>query len=35
VLWPDFSDDDFLNAIIEFQARDRRFGMTREQIVKS
>ncbi len=34
VLWPDFSDDDFLNAIIEFQARDRRFGMTREQIVK-
>jgi undecaprenyl diphosphate synthase len=35
VLWPDFSDDDFLNAIIEFQARDRRFGMTQEQIVKS
>jgi undecaprenyl diphosphate synthase len=35
VLWPDFSDDDFLNAIIDFQSRDRRFGMTQEQIVKT
>ena len=35
VLWPDFSDDDFINAIIDFQNRDRRFGMTQEQIVKS
>jgi len=35
VLWPDFSDDDFLNAIIDFQSRDRRFGMTQEQIVKA
>ncbi len=35
VLWPDFSDDDFLNAIIDFQGRDRRFGMTQEQIVKA
>jgi undecaprenyl diphosphate synthase len=34
VLWPDFSDDDYLNAIIDFQSRDRRFGMTQEQIVK-
>lgn len=35
VLWPDFSEDDFLNAIIDFQSRDRRFGMTQEQIVKA
>ena len=35
VLWPDFSDDDFLNAIIDFQSRERRFGMTQEQIVKA
>lgn len=35
VLWPDFSDDDFLNALIDFQGRDRRFGMTQEQIVKA
>ena len=35
VLWPDFSDDDFLNAIIDFQGRDRRFGMTQEQIIKT
>ena len=35
VLWPDFSDDDFLSAIIDFQSRDRRFGMTQEQIVKA
>ena len=35
VLWPDFSNDDFLSAIIDFQSRDRRFGMTQEQIVKA
>lgn len=35
VLWPDFSDDDFLNAIIDFQSRDRRFGLTQEQIAKA
>ena len=35
VLWPDFSDDDFISAIIDFQSRDRRFGMTQEQIIKA
>jgi undecaprenyl diphosphate synthase len=35
VLWPDFSDDNFLQAIIDFQGRERRFGMTQEQIVKA
>ena len=35
VLWPDFSNDDFLRAIIDFQNRERRFGMIQEQIVKA
>jgi len=35
VLWPDFKEDDFLNAIIDYQGRDRRFGMTQEQIAKA
>jgi undecaprenyl diphosphate synthase len=26
VFWPDFSKDDFLRALIEFQQRERRFG---------
>jgi undecaprenyl diphosphate synthase len=26
ILWPDFERDDFLNAILEYQGRDRRFG---------
>ncbi|MDE5978713.1 MAG: isoprenyl transferase [Muribaculaceae bacterium] len=30
--WPDFSKEDFLNAIINFQKRERRFGKTSEQI---
>ena len=35
VLWPEFSEEDLLNAIIDFQNRERRFGMTQEQIVKT
>lgn len=31
-LWPDFKKDDFFEAIIEFQGRERRFGKTAEQI---
>jgi undecaprenyl diphosphate synthase len=26
ILWPDFSEDDFLHAILDFQSRERRFG---------
>jgi hypothetical protein len=26
---------DFLNAIVDYQGRDRRFGMTQEQISKA
>lgn len=32
--WPDYSKDDFCNAIIQYQSRERRFGMTSEQINK-
>jgi undecaprenyl diphosphate synthase len=32
VLWPDFRKDDFYKAIVNFQERERRFGMTSEQI---
>jgi undecaprenyl diphosphate synthase len=30
VLWPDFRGDDFLRSIIDYQQRERRFGMIRE-----
>ena len=30
--WPDFSKKDFANAIAEFQSRQRRFGLTGDQI---
>ena len=30
-LWPDFKKTDFINAIIEYQSRERRFGKTSEQ----
>jgi undecaprenyl diphosphate synthase len=33
-LWPDFSKEDFYNAIIDFQKRERRFGKTSEQILE-
>jgi undecaprenyl diphosphate synthase len=32
VLWPDFRKNDFYKAIINYQERERRFGMTSEQI---
>ncbi|MGM9846967.1 MAG: isoprenyl transferase [Muribaculaceae bacterium] len=30
--WPDFSKDDFCQAIVEYQSRERRFGLTSEQL---
>lgn len=33
VLWPDFRKDNFYQAIIDFQNRERRFGKTSEQLV--
>jgi undecaprenyl diphosphate synthase len=34
VLWPEFKEEDLLLAIIDFQKRERRFGLTQEQIIK-
>ncbi|TZF80810.1 isoprenyl transferase [Pedobacter sp. BS3] len=31
-LWPDFRKDDFYEAIIDYQKRERRFGLTSEQV---
>jgi undecaprenyl diphosphate synthase len=32
-LWPDFRKENLFEAIIDYQNRERRFGMTSEQIV--
>jgi undecaprenyl diphosphate synthase len=32
VFWPDFNKEHFFEAIIDFQRRERRFGMTGEQL---
>jgi len=34
VLWPDFTKNHFLDAIVDYQSRERRFGKTTEQITK-
>jgi len=34
VFWPDFSEEDFIKALIEYQGRERRFGKTQEQILE-
>jgi len=31
-LWPDFREAEFLEALLDYQRRDRRFGLTQEQI---
>ena len=33
VLWPDFTEEDFYKAIVDFQNRERRFGKTSEQLI--
>ncbi|MBR4722837.1 MAG: undecaprenyl diphosphate synthase family protein, partial [Muribaculaceae bacterium] len=32
--WPDFQKTDFCEAIIDYQSRQRRFGLTGDQITK-
>ena len=32
ILWPDFTEKDLMNAIVNFQKRERRFGLTQKQI---
>jgi undecaprenyl diphosphate synthase len=34
VLWPDYNKEEFYKAIINYQNRERRFGMTSEQLIK-
>ncbi|MGE5174067.1 MAG: isoprenyl transferase [Betaproteobacteria bacterium] len=33
-LWPDFAEKDLLDALIDYQGRQRRFGLTQEQLVR-
>lgn len=35
VLWPDFTQEHFYNAILDYQSRERRFGLVSEQIAKN
>jgi undecaprenyl diphosphate synthase len=35
VLWPDFRSDDLLRALLDFQTRERRFGLTHEQLAQA
>lgn len=32
VLWPDFREEDLYKAVLDFQSRERRFGMVSEQL---
>ncbi|TFG92961.1 MAG: isoprenyl transferase [Syntrophobacterales bacterium] len=34
VLWPDFSKDDLIEAIMNYQQRERRFGLISDQLAK-
>lgn len=34
VLWPDFKEEDLYKAILDYQSRERRFGMVSEQLNK-
>ena len=34
-LWPDFDRDAFLQALADYQQRDRRFGRTTEQLIET
>ncbi|SMO65238.1 isoprenyl transferase [Solitalea koreensis] len=33
VFWPDFNDEHLYKAIVDYQQRERRFGMTSEQVI--
>lgn len=33
ILWPDFSKKDLINAIADYQSRERRFGLTQKQLM--
>jgi undecaprenyl diphosphate synthase len=31
-LWPEFTKEDLYEAIVDYQSRERRFGLTSEQL---
>ena len=33
-LWPDFEEQDLLTALLDYQGRQRRFGLTQDQLVR-
>jgi undecaprenyl diphosphate synthase len=33
-LWPDFNEQDLLAALLDYQGRQRRFGLTQDQLIK-
>jgi undecaprenyl diphosphate synthase len=33
-LWPDFREEQLIEAISEYQKRERRFGLTSDQVQK-
>jgi undecaprenyl diphosphate synthase len=33
-LWPDFMEEDLIDAILDYQGRQRRFGLTQEQLLQ-
>jgi len=33
-LWPDFEEQDLLEALLDYQGRQRRFGLTQDQLVR-
>jgi undecaprenyl diphosphate synthase len=33
-LWPDFKEEDLVDAILDYQGRQRRFGLTQEQMLQ-
>jgi len=35
VLWPDFRSNDLLHALLDYQQRERRFGLTHEQLAQA
>ncbi|TND08726.1 MAG: undecaprenyl diphosphate synthase [Bacteroidetes bacterium] len=34
-LWPDFNKEEFYKALVDYQKRERRFGQTSEQVLKT
>ena len=35
IYWPDFKEEEFHKAIVDYQSRQRRFGKTGEQVTEN